>query len=93
LKRLGCIEVGAPADLLLFDAIPSFDVSLDQLDSTFNSTRALPYVVVKDGCLFLRSILENRVSAWRTQFDGWLWDNVSKLAARFVLRRVVKRSH
>lgn len=79
-KRLGYIEPSAPADILLFARAPSFAVSLGDLDLKFNSTASLPFAVVKDGCLFLRSMMESRLLPWREKFDSWVWNVGSEMA-------------
>jgi cytosine/adenosine deaminase-related metal-dependent hydrolase len=72
---LGQLREGAPADLLLFRRDPLRD--LDALDSLSQ--------VVADGRPYSRADLDAAVAAWRSHFQGRVYDSLSELAARAVL--------
>lgn len=75
---LGRLEVGAPADLLLFREDPSVDLAhLDTLEA-----------VVTDGRLYRRADLDAQLERYRRHHEGRIFDAVSVTVARRVMARL-----
>jgi imidazolonepropionase-like amidohydrolase len=81
--QLGRIEPGAPADLLLFRADPTADLAaLGSLDA-----------VIAAGKLFRCADIAAAVEVYRRHFKGGLVDRLSMLAARYKVKRIVRRDY
>lgn len=83
IDRLGRIEAGAPAHLLVFEDDPTRDLA---------ALGTLQAVVV-DGRLFPREDLEAAAEEFRTFFEGPVIDPLSVALTRRILARAVKRAH
>jgi imidazolonepropionase-like amidohydrolase len=78
LERLGRLEPGAPADLVVFREDPTR--SLDALDTI--------EAVVADGRLYAREDLEAQSARYRRHFEGAVFDAVLVYLTRRALERV-----
>jgi hypothetical protein len=76
---LGDIEVGAPADLLLLRRDPTLD--LEALSSI--------QAVVRDGRMYTREFLDDRLAQYRSRFDGFGQRVALTHILRFALGRVM----
>ena len=75
----GTIEVGAPADLLIFREDPT--KSLDALDSL--------QAVVLQGRLYTRESLDAKVREYQAHFNGFVFDRLSTVLAKAALRKAI----
>ncbi len=81
--KLGTLQVGAPADFLVFGRDPSGDLSaLESLEA-----------VVASGNLYKKADLDAAVAEHQKHFSGRIFDTVSVTAAKLLLARTVKRSN
>lgn len=72
---LGVIEVGAPADVLIFRDDPTSDLeALETLEA-----------VVAGGRLYPRAELDRAVVRYRDHFEGWIYDRVSVWLGRAMM--------
>ena len=70
--KLGTLEEGAPADLLIFREDPSHDLAaLSTLEA-----------VVAQGRLYPKEVLDLAIRRHRDYFEGWLYDRISMALAR-----------
>jgi imidazolonepropionase-like amidohydrolase len=75
--RLGIIETGAPADLLVFREDPTRDLAaLSTLEA-----------VVADGRFYSKAMLDGAIARYRGQFDGWLYDHLTQLIVQVSTRQ------
>ena len=75
--KLGTVQEGAPADLLLFREDPTRDLAaLSTLEA-----------VVVQGRLYPKAVLEAALVRHRAHFNGWLYDRLSLVAARWIASR------
>lgn len=88
-EKLGKINVGSPADLLLWKNLPDFSSPTMMEEIGMSSRSSIPDAVIKDGCFFPRASFENRLTAWREQFDQRVWQFASNIYARLFFRRIV----
>jgi cytosine/adenosine deaminase-related metal-dependent hydrolase len=83
IEGLGRLEIGAPADLLVFRKDPTQDLA---------ALASLEAVVVA-GRLYERSDLEAALARFQDFYGSWLVDRLSVELTRRVLARAVKRAH
>ena len=81
MPRLGSLEPGAPADLLIFRQDPTRDLAaLDSLEA-----------VVADGRLYTREALAAGQTRWQEHFDGAILDSLSVLLTRRLIAGLESR--
>jgi len=74
MPQLGTVQEGAPADFLLFREDPTRDLAaLSTLEA-----------VVAQGRLYPKAVLEAALARQREYFNGWLYDRLSMLSARWL---------
>jgi cytosine/adenosine deaminase-related metal-dependent hydrolase len=74
LPKLGALQEGAPADVLIFRQDPTTDLSaLSTLEA-----------VVAQGRLYQKSTLDAAFAQYRQRFDGWLYDFLVTATARIL---------
>lgn len=74
LAKLGTVQEGAPADFLLFREDPTRDLAaLSTLEG-----------VVAQGRLYPKAVLEAALARHREYFNGWLYDQLSMIYARWL---------
>jgi imidazolonepropionase-like amidohydrolase len=76
---LGSLEVGAPADLLIFRDDPTR--ALEALDSL--------QAVVSNGRLYSRPALDAKIAEYQAHYSSPLFDRLSVILARLALRQAV----
>jgi imidazolonepropionase-like amidohydrolase len=75
--RLGSVEEGAPADLLIFREDPTRDLAaLSTLEA-----------VVAQGRLYPKEMLDQALARWRAHFEGRFYDTVTMAIARRRMRQ------
>jgi cytosine/adenosine deaminase-related metal-dependent hydrolase len=81
LPRLGVIEPGAPADLLIFRRDPTQDLAAL---STLGA-------VVADGRFYATEMLANAIARHHDKFAGWLYDHITMRMVRALARPMTDR--
>jgi cytosine/adenosine deaminase-related metal-dependent hydrolase len=77
MAKLGIVQEGAPADFLLFREDPTRDLAaLSTLEA-----------VVAQGRLYPKAVLDAALARHRAYFNGWLYDRLSMLYARWLASR------
>jgi imidazolonepropionase-like amidohydrolase len=77
MSKLGTVQEGAPADFLLFREDPSRDLTaLSTLEA-----------VVAQGRLYPKAVLDAALARQRDYFNGWLYDRLSMVFARWMVSR------
>ena len=77
MAKLGTVQEGAPADFLLFREDPTRDLAaLSTLEA-----------VVAQGRLYPKAVLEAALARHREYFNGWLYDRLSMVFARWLVSR------
>jgi adenine deaminase len=74
---LGTVQVGAPADLLLFRDDPTLDLA----------ALATLEAVVSGGRLYSKEDIDTGFARYQAQFEGFFFDRLSVAMGRFVMRR------
>jgi cytosine/adenosine deaminase-related metal-dependent hydrolase len=78
LAKLGTVQEGAPADFLLFREDPTQDLTaLSTLEA-----------VVAQGRFYPKVVLEEALTRHRAHFNGWLYDRISMVYARWMFSRI-----
>ena len=78
IEKLGVIDVGAPADFLLYKSNPLITPAND--DGCWR-----PAATVVSGRLFTAEDMENSIKRWRKFFSSTVWDYASHFIARRTL--------
>lgn len=81
--NLGTLDIGAPADMLVFAEDPTKDLAA--LDSLV--------AVISQGRLYKREDLDAAIAAWQRHSEGWVFDTLSVAATRRILAEAVKRGN
>ena len=77
LAKLGTVQEGVPADFLLFREDPTHDLAaLSTLEA-----------VVAQGRLYPKAVLDAALARHREYFNGWLYDRLSMVFARWLASR------
>jgi hypothetical protein len=83
LPKLGTVQEGAPADFLLFREDPTRDLAaLSTLEA-----------VVAQGRLYPKAVLDAALARQREYFNGWLYDRLSLVFARWLASRITIDEH
>jgi hypothetical protein len=78
MPRLGTVQEGAPADFLLFREDPTRDLAaLSTLEA-----------VVAQGRIYPKTVLDAALARHRDYFNGWLYDRLSMVFARWLASRI-----
>jgi Amidohydrolase family len=78
MPRLGTVQEGAPADFLLFQEDPTRDLAaLSTLEA-----------VVAQGRIYPKTVLDAALARHRDYFNGWLYDRLSMVFARWMASRI-----
>lgn len=81
--KLGTVQEGALADLLIFREDPTHDLAaLSTLEA-----------VVTAGRLYPKDMLDQALARWRAHFEGAFYDSVSMTIARSIMRRTFSEGH
>lgn len=79
-EKLGVIEAGAPADLLIFSEDPTADI--DALDSL--------QAVVARGRLYTKTELDDALKTLQDHYAGPVYDRITQSAARKLIKTTIK---
>jgi len=78
MPKLGTVQEGAPADFLLFREDPTRDLAaLSTLEA-----------IVAQGRLYPKVVLDAALARHRDHFNGWLYDRLSMVYARWMASRI-----
>jgi len=82
-EKLGTIQEGAEADLLIFSKDPT--KSLDSLDSL--------KAVISQGKLYRMDDIQKSIDEWIKHFNGFVFEKVSVTAARMFIKNSIVRNN